>query len=235
MDLIDLMYPIDLMYLMDFVDLMRQQKTCRDTTAISQSQSCANEPIEQRMGPVRPTLEFRVELDTYIEGVLLDLHRLDEAIIRRSTAENQSCLSQGLPVSIIKLVAMPVTFADPCTPVARRYSGPLLKDTLVCPQPEGTAFVDILALSRDEIDDLVGAPLIKLTGTRIRQSRLAAGKLDDRHLHAQAETKVRDPLFSCVSRCQDHAFHAPVSETAGDQNAIHIAKLRLQILRSQSF
>ena len=58
-------------------------------------------------------------------------------------------------------------------------------------QTQRAALVDLMALIRQEIDDLVLAQLVKFSGICVLHAADMSGEVDDRNLHAQANAQIR--------------------------------------------
>src|SRR5699024_3040976 len=70
-------------------------------------QTCPDKAHKQRVRLVGTALEFRVELNTHMEGSSGKFHRFHQTAIGRCSAEHQPSLGQLLAVIVIKFV--PVT------------------------------------------------------------------------------------------------------------------------------
>ena len=81
--------------------------------------SRADEFAEERVRPVRAAAELGVELDADEEGVVPQLHDLDEAAVRRDAAGDQPGLGQLLAVGVVELEAVAVAFATSSIAVGR--------------------------------------------------------------------------------------------------------------------
>ena len=66
------------------------------------------------------------------------------------------------------------------------------------------------------------ADLIEFAGVGVCNSGGVAGKLNDRNLHAEADTEVGKTVLACILRRQNHAFDASAAEAAGHQDAVYL-------------
>src|SRR5215207_8103862 len=82
------------------------------------------------------------------------------------------------------------------------------------------AHVCYLLLLGQQIDYRVWGLGVELAGVRAPHADDVARELGHRHLHAQAYAEERDPLFAGDPRRGDLALDPPLSEPAGDQDAV---------------
>ncbi len=76
----------------------------------------------------------------------------------------------------------------------------------------------------DQGDDRMRGVLAEFGAVRIRQSSDVAGELDHRHLHAQADAQIGNPLLAGVAYRGDLAFDAALAETARYQDGVHASQ-----------
>ena len=124
---------------------------------------------------------------------------------------------------------MAVTLGDLQRAVAPLHGGAGPDHTGIGPQPQRAALVDLVALSRHEVDDLVFAQFVELAGIRVGDPGGVAGIFDHSDLHSQADAEIGYPMLPGVFRRQDHAVDPPLTEAAGDDDAVQRAQNRLRI------
>ena len=67
---------------------------------------------EQRMGPVGPGLQLRVELHPHKPGVAGQLHNLCQLPVGGQPGQNKTGSGDRLPKVVVELIAVPVALAD---------------------------------------------------------------------------------------------------------------------------
>ena len=85
-------------------------------------------------------------------------------------------------------------------------------------QPQGAALGYGIILVRQEIDDLVGALVVKFAGVGVGHTGHAPGEGDDADLHTQADAEVGHMVLPAVVGGGDHALDATGAEAAGDDD-----------------
>ena len=60
-------------------------------------------------------------------------------------------------------------------------------------------------------------------------------KFNDRELHTETQTKVRNLFLSCILNCGDHAFDTSVTKTARNEDSIDVTQCFFHIFRSYKF
>ena len=88
-----------------------------------------------------------------------------------------------------------------------------------------TAFVDIIALTRHKVDNLVLTQLVKLTGVCVPHTENISRVFNHGNLHTEADAKIRDILFSCIFCRQDHTFDSTAAETSGHKYTVKVCQL----------
>ena len=83
-----------------------------------------------------------------------------------------------------------------------------------------TAFVDIIALTRHKVDNLVLTQLVKLTGVCVPHTENISRVFNHGNLHTEADAKIRDILFSCIFCRQDHTLDSTTAKSSGDENTV---------------
>src|SRR5690606_16847602 len=61
----------------------------------------------------------------------------------------------------------------------------------------------------------------ELRGAGLRQARQVTRRLDDRHLHAEADAEIRDLPLARELRRRDLALGTAFAEAAGHEDAVH--------------
>ena len=81
-----------------------------------------------------------------------------------------------------------------------------------------------------EMDHRVRSVLSELGGVGSRQAQHVAGEFNGGDLHTQAQAQVGDPCLAGVAGGPDLAFDAPVTKSAGNQNAAEVLELLGRII-----
>ena len=67
---------------------------------------------EQRMGTIGAGFEFRMKLDAHIKGIAGQFYRFDQPVVRGGAGKDHAMGLEGLPVAVVKLVAVAVPLLD---------------------------------------------------------------------------------------------------------------------------
>ena len=172
------------------------------------------------MGFIGTALEFRMKLDTNKECLICQLDRFDQMSIRRQTGETQSGFGESFTVGIIDFIAVAVTFADMFLTIKREDLCSRLQITGVFPQPKGTAFVDRIILSRHKVDNRIEGELIELPGVGAGKGCHVTSIFDHGNLQTEADTKIRNVMFSCIAAGCDHTLDPAASKATGHDDSI---------------
>ena len=108
-------------------------------------------------------------------------------------------------VVVVELVPVAVALGDLRRAVAFRHLCAGHDAARIRAEAQRAALVDLIALVRHEVDDLVCAALVKLAGVGVCQPADGACKLDDCDLHAQTDAEVYFDIKSSDRHC--HRFY----------------------------
>ena len=180
----------------------------------------ADELAEQRRRAVRARLELRVVLAGDEERVVGELDHLDEPLVRRGAGDDQPGGLEPLAEEVVDLVAMAVALVDDRLAVDLARLGVRVELHRVGPEPHRAAHVGDLLLLGQQVDDRVGGVRVELARVRALHPDDVAGEVRDRHLHAEADAQVRDPLLAGDPGGLDLALDPALAEAAGDQDAV---------------
>ena len=75
------------------------------------------------MGLVGAALEFRVELDTHLEGAVRQLHGLHNVAVGRGAADHEARVLEILPEIVVEFVAVAVALVDVGSAVGGEHLG----------------------------------------------------------------------------------------------------------------
>ena len=153
-------------------------------------------------------------LHAHIKRHVAQLHGLHQRPVRRQTGERKTCAGQRLAIFVVELVAVAVALGDLRPAVAPGQGGAGPDAAGIGAQAQRAALVDALALAGHEVDDLMGAAPVKLTGVGVCQPCLVPGEFDDGHLHAQADAQIGEGVLPGVLGGENHALNPPVPEAA---------------------
>ena len=176
------------------------------------------------MRPVRAALKFRMELNGYIEVILRDFHGLNDMTVRRSSADNKTGCLHIFSELVIKFISVAMSFMDQSFAVAFLHPGSFHDLAWICTQTERSALCHLFALIWQEVDNFMCSLTVKLSGIRIFPAKNIAGKFNNRHLHPQTDSQIRHVMLPAIPGCDDLSFHTPVSETARNNDSVHIAQ-----------
>src|SRR5688572_15757816 len=198
----------------------------------------ADKRYEQRMRLEQARLQFRMELHANEPRMIGNFHDLRQDAVRRHAGEQQPLLFQLFLVVDVHLVAMAVPLGDRGLAIDVGDRAARLQDRLVGTEAHGAAEV------------AAGGALLELVaahpfghqadhrlraGTELRRAGVlhadqVAGRLDHRHLHAEADAEIRDLALARKARRIDLAFRATLAEAAGHQDAVNAFQVLDRVL-----
>ncbi len=203
------------------------------TSRVRLIQCGADQTAEERVGAVRAAFKLRVVLDAHEEGMAAQLHRLNQLPIRGETGEREPRVGQGHAVGVVELIAVAVPLGDPERAIAAGHGGVRPDAAGPGAEPKRAALVDIFALAGHEVDDLVFTELIELPGVCARDPCDVAGKLNHRHLHAEADAEIGNTALPGILCGENHPLHTAAAEAAGDEDARRAGERFADVLRRQ--
>src|SRR5699024_4400337 len=139
------------------------------------------------------------------------------------------CLFQHFPVIVIDFITMSVPLGNLCFAIERTASGMFIQYAWICTKTECSADVFHIFLIRHQRNQRMQRLRMELDTVRIVIADHIPGKGNDRHLHAQADTKIGDILSSRIVRRKNHSLRTTLSESARYENSVHASKLLLQV------
>lgn len=71
-----------------------------------------NEIAEQGMGMVGSGFQLRMELHTYVPGVVGNFHNFHQTAVGRQSAQAQAGAGERIAVFVVEFITVAVTFAD---------------------------------------------------------------------------------------------------------------------------
>ena len=111
----------------------------------------------------------------------------------------------------------------------------LCKNAGIGTKTQGAADILHPVLIGHQIDDRMGGGRIQFYAVRVGESEHISGKLHDGKLHAQAQAEIGDIVGSGVGNGINLSVDAPVAESAGNQNSVHVGEKPVRIFRSYFF
>ena len=159
---------------------------------------------------------------------LRQFHNFYQAVVRRNTTQHQTVFCQNITVFVVKFITVAMTF------VYQRLSVSLIRQRTgvnlagIQTQPHGAALIFNIHLVRHQVDDRRNLRP-ELAAVGILHAADIPGEFDNGALHTQADAEERNLMFPGIANGRNLAFNAPVSETAGNQNAVHACKDFVQI------
>ena len=167
--------------------------------------------------------------------MILELHRFNNAIIRRGPGEHQTDAGEAIAIIIVKLITMTMALVN------HRLSIALLQQRTghhlarIATKAHCAALVDGRILIRHKVDHLMRAVLVKLTGIRSKKSGNVARELDHRNLHTKAKTKVGNFVFARIFRGLNHTLYPAHAKATWEYNAIQPCEFFGYVLRVNGF
>ena len=125
---------------------------------------CFDKSHEQRMGFIGTAFEFRVKLNTDVEGFIGQFNRFHQLTVGRNAAEDKPERFQLIAVQVVELIAVTVAFINMSCSIAALHRASGLNFTGIAAQAQRTALVDFIALSRHEVDHRVRRTFIEFMG-----------------------------------------------------------------------
>ena len=144
------------------------------------------------MRTVRTALKLRMELDAYVKimpGYFYCLHPLS---VRGCAADQEAICFKPVPVAVVKLIAVAVTFVDRFLSVQPIGFGGFVQDAGIRTETQGSADILDVVLVRHQMDDRVAGVRIQFRGVGVTVTNDIAGKLQNGHLHYETQDEERD-------------------------------------------
>ena len=98
-----------------------------------------------------------------------------------------------------------------------------------------SAHIFDVSLISHQIDDIVLAVCINFSTVAIFKSANVAGEFDAGHLHAKADAKERNVVFTRITNGLNHAFEATIAKAPGNDYAVITFQLVSNVFCSQFF
>ena len=135
------------------------------------------------------------EPGVFIPGQFHDFH---QTVVRGNTAQQQTVLGQHIPVLIVELVTVAVTFINQRLVIGFFRQGVRINLAGIKTQPHGSALVLNIHLIRHQVDDC-GYVRLELTAVGVLQTADIPGKLNDGALHTQADAEKGNLVFTGIT------------------------------------
>src|SRR5215470_1159246 len=183
-----------------------------------------NEGGEQRMRFERLGLEFRMELAAEEPRMFGRFDDLDVVLVWGAPGNLEPGRNQRLFVLAVEFIAVTMPLADLELAVSLGSKRARLELARPGAEAHGAAhFVDA-----QQFAQFVNHPerglLIEFGAVRLLQAGDIAGVFNRRALHAQANSKERNLVFSRVSNGMYHSFDTALAESAGHQDSVVTAQ-----------
>src|SRR5690554_1520852 len=195
---------------------------------------------EQRMAVTRGGGEFRVELAGNEPRMIRHLDHFHQGTIHGAAGNAQTGLLQLRQQVVVDFITVAVTLDDHILTVAFAGLAALDQRALLTTQTHGAAqigaFVAGFLLAAgglpfgDQADHRMLGGLVEFGGIGVLPAQHVAGKLDDRHLHAQADAQIGNVVFTGVAGGGNLAFHTTQAEAAWHQDGINVFQLAGAVL-----
>ena len=107
--------------------------------------------------------EFRMELNTDEIIIVFVFHRFHDVFVKRSSGKHHAVFFEYLPIFVVELIAMAVSFLDVLFLIELSDQRSLFESAVIGTKSQSSAFISIIALIRKEIDDFVFTLRIKFS------------------------------------------------------------------------
>ena len=151
------------------------------------------------MGMIGSGAQFRMGLRADEEGMILQLDHFHDPVVRRGPGDDHAGFFELLAIVIVHFPAMTVALRDYGLPVEVVRVCSVLKDAGVCTEAHGAAKIRNIFLVRHQVDDRMLCGRLKLCTVSIFHFQNISGKIHDRHLHSQTDSKERNPVVSRIA------------------------------------
>src|SRR5882762_7177599 len=182
--------------------------------ALLMFQRCADERCKEWMWLQRLRFEFRMELAAEEPRVIRGLDDFHVILIRRASRDPQARGNQRLFVVAIKLVAMPVAFADLQFAVGFVCEGAGFEFAWPGAQPHRAAHFIHAQQFAQFINHSVRRLRIKLRAVCLLHPGYVARVFDRRALHSQANPEKRHLVFTRVLNRVHHSLNPALPKSA---------------------
>src|SRR2546422_5370471 len=195
-----------------------------------------DEALEERVALHRPRLELGVELAGDEPGMVAELDHLDQRPVGRHAGEPEPALLEPLAIGVVHLVAVAVTLGDLLAIVDPARQRAFLEHAGIRSQAHRPALLREAALRAHQVDHRVRRLGIHLGRVGALEAAHVARVLDDRHLHAEADTEEGNLALARVAHRLDLPLGAARAEAHRHQDrvgALHALRqpLLLDLLR----
>ena len=175
--------------------------------------------------------EFRMELAGQEPGVTRQFDHLHQIAVGGTAADGQSLALQVVEIAVVELIAVAVAFGNRGLAVGLMGQGVGLDAAGLGAQAHAAAQVGVLVAAfhmavfgdpfGDQADDRMGRACIEFSGMRPFQPGHIAGEFDHRHLHAQTNPQIGNPVAAGIPGRLNLALRTAVAEAAGDEDGVH--------------
>src|SRR5690554_5523630 len=162
-----------------------------------------------------------MELAADHEGMVRDLHDLDQATIWAEAAEARACGYELLAILVVEFEAVAVALVNLFLPVGSRGDGAGLQGARIHTEPHRPAQAGDVVLVWHEVDDRVLGGPVELGAVGVVQAKHVTRKLDAHYLHAEAQAEVRGLAHAGELRSVNLALDPAIAESARHDDAVH--------------
>ena len=185
------------------------------------------------MWAVRSGLKLRVRLRCDEPRMLRVFNHLNDTFVWRETAEHETIFGEDASKVVVDLVAVTMALMDLDAAVFLISLRVLIENTRIGAETERAADILDTVLVRQKCDNRIGGVRIDLDAVGIGKTADIAGKLDDRDLHSEAQTKIRDLVLARIFCSNDHALDAAASESTRNDDSLHLSEQAVRIFLGQ--
>ena len=130
---------------------------------------------------------------------------------------------------------MSVTFLNFFLSKKFKCSGTVCQYTRITSKSQRTSQIFYALLIRHQCNYRMFGCRIQFYTVRIFISQNMSCKFNNCHLHAKADSKIRNFVYTGILCCQNHTFGTSISKSTRNQNTVYFMKCLIQILFIQFF
>ena len=149
-----------------------------------------------------------------------EFDHLHQRVVGREPAEAHPVLDQRIAVPIRHLIAMTVPFADFRLTVHFGGLRSALQAARIRAEAHRASHVGHVTLRIHQRNHRIAALWRELARMTVVEAQHVARELDDRNLHAEADSEERNRQLTRRTNRLDHPFHAAHAEAARDEQSV---------------
>lgn len=179
-----------------------------------------DESREKGMGSGRLRFELWMILYGDKPRVVWQFDRLDQRVVWALPCEPHAVGGKLLPVDVVELVAVPMTFGNLGRSIALGGDAIGIQHRWLGAKPHRATFLGDRFLLIQQADHGMLGIFVKFCRMCPTKAADVAGKFDDRTLHSETDSKKRHAALSGVADRLDLAFDPSFPESSRHQDAV---------------